>query len=108
YMELWRLAIADGNTELARVNRAEVEHYAPQPSPFATELAGYGSVNIAVDPPDAQSYLFEFLPLRATDKDGNALPSRTIPVPYDAKRREVDQAFIDAERVLLFGKSSAL
>jgi serine/threonine protein kinase/formylglycine-generating enzyme required for sulfatase activity len=97
-MELWRRALEEENTELARSHRREVERYAPMPSPFADELNGFGSVKFALDSPDAEAFLFTFEMLRARGKDGNELPARLIPVPYDAVKMEPDHTFLEAER----------
>ncbi|MCU1286511.1 MAG: serine/threonine protein kinase [Acidobacteriales bacterium] len=98
YMELWRLAIAEDNIELARATRADVERNAPEPNPFAAELAGFGTLALSFDPPDTESFLFRFETLRAKDGSDNDLPARLIPVPFNPNTNKIDQAFIDAER----------
>jgi eukaryotic-like serine/threonine-protein kinase len=98
YMELWRLALAEKNPELMRANRAELERYSPPPSPFSDELNGFGTVEVAVEPADAEIYLYTFETLRATDKQGNALPPRLIPVPFDLEMQKPDDRFMLLER----------
>jgi len=98
YMELWRLALAEKNVELMRANRAELERYAAAPSPFSDELNGFGNIQASVDPPDAETYLYSFETLRATDKHGNALPPRLIPVPFDLETHKPDDRFMELER----------
>ncbi len=98
YMEQWRLALAENNVELAKATRADVERYAPSPSPFAAELNGFGSLNISFDPPDAEAYLFRYETLRSKDAKGSDLPARLIPVPYDFRAKKSDASFLDAER----------
>ena len=98
FMNLWRLALAEKNPDLMQATRAEVVRYAGEPNPYLDELNGLGSVNIALDPPDTEAYLYSFDLLQANDKDGNALPPRLIPVPYDAQSRQLDRAFLEAER----------
>jgi formylglycine-generating enzyme required for sulfatase activity len=99
YMELWRLALAEKNVELMRANRAELERYAPPPSPFSDELNGFGSVDVLVEPPDAETYLYSFETLRATDKQGVALPPRLIPVAFDVETHKPDEQFLGLERL---------
>jgi serine/threonine-protein kinase len=108
YMELWRLALAEKNFELMRANRAELERYAPSPSPFSSELNGFGNIQAAVDPPDAEVYLYSFETLRATDKQGNALPPRLIPVPFDLDAQKPDERFMELERSRAAGDESVL
>ena len=98
YMELWRLALAEKNVELMRANRAELERYAPSPSPFTDELNGFGNIEAVVDPPDAETYLYSFETLRATDKQGNALPPRLIPVPFDFESHKANEFVLEMER----------
>jgi eukaryotic-like serine/threonine-protein kinase len=98
YMELWRLALAEKNAELMRANRAELERYAPPPSPFSDELNGFGTLDVVADPPDADIYLYTFETLRATDKQGNALPPRLIPVPFNLETQKSDDRFMLLER----------
>ncbi len=97
-MELWRLAIAEKNVELAKATRADVERYEPSPSPFTAELNGFGSLAITFDPPNADAYLFRYEVFRSKDAKGADLPSRLIPVPYDFKAKKSDAAFMAAER----------
>jgi serine/threonine protein kinase/formylglycine-generating enzyme required for sulfatase activity len=97
-MELWRLAIREDNTELARVTRREVENYAPDPGFFSAELNGYGSVIATFDAPDAEPFLFRFETLSVPPKDGVAQPARLIPVPYDVKHQSIDTAFLQQEQ----------
>jgi formylglycine-generating enzyme required for sulfatase activity len=98
YMELWRLAISEDNVELARANRADIERYAPSPSPFAEELNGFGSLTVTFDPPTTEAFLFRFETLRSRDNKRNDLPARMIPVPYDSKAGKTDQSFLESER----------
>ena len=98
YMELWRLALVEKNPDLMQATRAEVMRYAGDPNPYLDELNGLGSVNIAFDPPETEAYLYTFELLQATDKEGNALPPRLVPVPYDVQKKQSDHAFLDAER----------
>jgi serine/threonine protein kinase len=98
YMEMWRLALAEKNVELMRANRAELERYAPPPSPFSDELNGFGTLDVAVDPPDADIYLYTFETLRATDKQGIALPPRLIPVAFNVEAQKPDERFMLLER----------
>ena len=98
YMELWRRALEEENVELARSHRQEVERYAPDPSPFTAELNGYGSLAVTFEPANAESFLFTFTELRSKDKDGKDLPVRLVPVPYDAKSRKLDEAFLRSEQ----------
>jgi eukaryotic-like serine/threonine-protein kinase len=98
YMELWRLALAEKNVELMRANRAELERYAPPPSPFSDELNGFGSVEVAVNPPDAEIYLYKFETLHATDKQGVTLPPRLIPVAFNLENQKADDRFMLLER----------
>ncbi len=98
YMELWRRALEEDNTELARSLRQDVERYAPDPSPFAAELNGYGSLRVTFSPADTESFLFTFAELRAKDKDGKDLPVRLVPVPYDPADRKLDESFLKAEQ----------
>ena len=97
YMELWRLAVAEGNGELARSNRRDVELFAPPPSPFSDELNGFGSLKLAFDAPDAEAYLFSFEPL-VHDESRTDLPPRLIPVPYDWQKRTSNTKFLAAEK----------
>ncbi len=98
YMALWRLALAEQNPDLMLANRTEVMKYAGTPNPYMDELNGFGSVNIALDPPDTEAYLYAFENLQSTDRDGNALPARMIPVPYDLQKRQTDKTFVEAEQ----------
>jgi eukaryotic-like serine/threonine-protein kinase len=97
YMELWRLAVAEGNSELARSHRRDIELFAPPPSPFSDELNGFGSLKITFDPPSAEAFIFSFEPL-VHDDTRLDLPPRLIPVPYDWSKRSPDAKFIEAER----------
>jgi len=98
YMALWRLALAEKNPDLMQATRAEVVRYAGAPNPYLDELNGLGTVDITVDPPQAEAYLYSFELLQASDLDGNALPPRLIPVDYDLERNQPDRAFLEAER----------
>lgn len=98
YMALWRLALAERNPDLMQATRAEVVRYAGTPNPFLDELNGLGTVDVTVDPPQAEAYLFSFEMLQANDREGNALPPRLIPVPYDLQNRQPDRAFLEAEK----------
>ena len=69
----------------------------PPPSPFSDEFDGFGSIDAIVDPPDAETYLYSFETLRASDKQGNALPRRLIPVPFNIEDRKIDDRFIGRE-----------
>lgn len=97
YMELWRLALAQDNQELMSAYRDEVERYAPDPDKYRKELDGFGDLQLTVDPSNADVYLFRFETLHSNDKEGNALPPRLIPVPFDPVERAVDAGFLDAE-----------
>ena len=98
FMELWRLALAEKNGDLMQATRAEVLRYAPDPGRYLEELNGRGSVNITLDPPDTEAYLYSYELLQATDKEGNAVAPRLIPVPYDVSKQQPDRAFLEAER----------
>ncbi|HVP44566.1 MAG TPA: bifunctional serine/threonine-protein kinase/formylglycine-generating enzyme family protein [Terriglobales bacterium] len=98
YMELWRLALAEKNPDLMQATRAEVLRYAPEPKSYLDELNGMGSVNIALNPPETEAYLYSYELLQATDKEGSALATRLIPVPYDVQKQQPDRAFLEAER----------
>jgi serine/threonine protein kinase/formylglycine-generating enzyme required for sulfatase activity len=98
YMELWRLARDQNNTVMMSVARGEVQRYAPGDEKLLTELNGFGKLELTLDPPDADAYLFSFETLHGFDKDGNALPERMVPVPYDPSKHQPDPAFMAAER----------
>lgn len=98
YMELWRLALGEENPELAKITRAEVERFSPDPALFSDELNGFGSLRVSFDPPTSEAYLFVYETLRARDGEGKDLPARLIPVPYDAKARRAERAFLEAEQ----------
>ncbi len=97
-MELWRLALAEKNPDLMQATRAEVIRYAGAANPYLDELNGRGTVSIILDPPETEAYLYSYEALQATSKDGNALPPRLIPVPYDVQKQQPDRAFLEAER----------
>ncbi len=98
YMELWRLALAQNNDELMSVYSGEVQRYAPNPEDYSKELDGLGDLELTVSPEDAEVYLFRFETLRATDQQGNALPPRLIPVPFNLQTLTSDAAFLLAEQ----------
>jgi serine/threonine protein kinase/formylglycine-generating enzyme required for sulfatase activity len=98
HMELWRLALAEGNAELARSHRLEVERFAPSPSPFRDELNGFGSLAITFEPAETVADLFVFETLLSQDASGRDLPARLIPVPFDVSRGAPDTAFLESER----------
>jgi formylglycine-generating enzyme required for sulfatase activity len=98
YMEMWRLALEENNNELARATRRDVETYAPNPSPFAAELNGFGSAHFVFDAPGTESYLFSFEQLHSHDAKFHQLPVRLIPVPFDLKRKQADDQFIRHEQ----------
>jgi len=97
YMELWRLALAENNEPLMSAYSAEVLRYAPDPAQYRHELEGLGSLKLTVDPADADVYLFRFETLHAKDAQGNQLPPRLIPVPFDPSGKAEDSAFLQAE-----------
>jgi formylglycine-generating enzyme required for sulfatase activity len=97
-MELWRIAVDEGNTELANVTRRDVESFAPDRSVYAVELNGFGSVILTFDAADAEAFLFSFETLDVAGKDGSPQPLRLIPVPYDVKSRSADTNFIRDEK----------
>jgi formylglycine-generating enzyme required for sulfatase activity len=96
-MELWRLSLAEGNAGLMRTARAEVERYAPSPSPYRDELEGKGSLELALSPPETQAWLFRFETLSARTVSGRLLPARLVPVPYDHGHGRADAAFLQQE-----------
>lgn len=98
YMELWRMARDNSNPVMMSVTRGEVERYAPGDGELLGELNGYGKVEISVDPPEADAYLFSFETIHGFDKNGDPLPERMVPVPYDPVKRQPDAAFLTAER----------
>ncbi len=98
-MDLWRLAVLEQNRELADVTRREVESLAPDPSVFAAELDGLGSVEATFDAPDAEAFLFRFETLNVLDKGGVPQPPRLIPVPYDLRQRRVENQFLYQEQM---------
>jgi eukaryotic-like serine/threonine-protein kinase len=97
YMEQWRLALGENNTELMRATRAQVEQYAPSPSKYTAELDGLGTVDVMIDPADAEVYLYSFQSLHPVDKQGNSLPVRLIPVPVDSSTYKPDDKFMQEE-----------
>lgn len=96
YMELWRLTPPD--SELRAAYRSEVERYAPDPAQYRQELDGFGSLQLTVDPPDADVYLFKFDVLRSFDRQNNVLPERLVPLPYNTKTGTTDGSFLLAEK----------
>ena len=98
YMDIWRIARDSNNTVMMSVARGEVERYAPGDEKLLEELNGYGRLEITIDPPEADAYLFSFETLRSVDKDGNPLPERMVPVPYDPVKRQPDATVLTAER----------
>lgn len=97
YMQLWRLELTEGNEDLMKVYGGEVLRYAPDPDQYRHELEGFGRLTLVVEPPDANVYLFRFETLHSNDAQGNVLPSRLVPVPYDPVARESDADFLAAE-----------
>src|SRR5262249_29730531 len=98
YMELWRLALSQNNDELMRVYKSEVLHYAPDPESYRKELDGLGTLDLTIDPPTAEVYLFRFETLRANDQQNTPLPARLIPVPFNLDELKSDDAFMRAEQ----------
>ncbi|HTC94768.1 MAG TPA: SUMF1/EgtB/PvdO family nonheme iron enzyme [Terriglobales bacterium] len=98
YMELWRLALAQNNDELMSEYSNQVLLYAPNPEDYSKELEGLGNLELTVVPEDAEVYLFRFENLRANDQQGNPLPSRLIPVPFNLQTLKSDDAFLLAEQ----------
>ena len=98
-MELWRLALSQNNEELMSVYRGNVLRYAPHPDDYRRELDGLGKLDVTVQPSDAEVYLFRFETLHSVDSQGNTLPPRLIPVPFDLATLTSDQAFLQAEQV---------
>ena len=96
-MELWRLAIDENNPELAKIMRADVEQFTPDPALFRDELNGFGSLDITLEPATAEAHLFQYETLHPKDKDGIDLPPRLIPVPYDVKTQTADANFLKSE-----------
>lgn len=97
YMELWRLALAENNDDLMKAYSAEVLRYAPDPADFQHELEGLGSLQLTIDPANADVYLFKYETMNATDRQGNLMASRLIPVPYNPEKRESDSDFLEVE-----------
>lgn len=97
YMQLWRLALAEGNEDLMKVYGGEVLRYAPDPDQYRHELEGFGRLTLVVEPGNADVYLFRFETLHSNDAKGNVLPPRLIPVPYDPVARQSDPDFLQAE-----------
>src|SRR5207237_2227981 len=62
------------------------------------ELDGFGSLQLTVDPPEADVYLFKFEMLRSFDRVGNVLPERLVPLPYNTKTGQTDGSFLLAEK----------
>src|SRR5438034_37066 len=60
YMELWRLAWQENRQELMQAYSAEVLRYAADPAQYRQELEGLGSLQLTVDPPNADVYLFRY------------------------------------------------
>jgi len=98
YMELWRMARDHNNPVMMSVTRGEVERYAPGDDEIIAELNGYGKLEITISPPEADAYLFSFETIHGFDKNGNPLPERLVPVPYDPVKRQPDAVFLAAER----------
>lgn len=98
YMEMWRMALKEENVELAKSARREVQRFAPDPSPFTKELNGFGTVAITFDPPETEAALFSFETIRTKGKDGKDDPPRLIPVPYDPAKKQIDTAWLEAEK----------
>ena len=71
--------------------RAEVERYAGTKSKYADELNGWGSLQLALSPADAEAYLFSFEPYAGTDRGGAVQTPRLIPVPFDLKALKADR-----------------
>ncbi|HEV2113760.1 MAG TPA: serine/threonine-protein kinase, partial [Terriglobales bacterium] len=97
YMDLWRLALAEDNDDLMKAYSAEVLRYAPDPADFQHELDGLGSLQLTVDPANADVYLFKYETMNATDRQGNLIAPRMVPVPYDPDTRESDSGFLEVE-----------
>ena len=97
YMQLWRLALAEGNEDLMNVYGGEVLRYAADPDQYRHQLEGFGRLTLIVEPQEANVYLFRFETLHSNDAQGNVLPSRLIPVPYDPVARASDADFLQAE-----------
>src|SRR5207245_5356275 len=76
---------------------AEVLRYAADPAQYRQELEGLGSLQLTVDPPNADVYLFRYETLHATDARGNLLPPRLVPVPYDPAAKQSDPDFLETE-----------
>ncbi|MCI0350184.1 MAG: bifunctional serine/threonine-protein kinase/formylglycine-generating enzyme family protein [Acidobacteriales bacterium] len=98
YMEIWRMARDQNNPVMMSVARGEVERYAEGNEKLLAELNGFGKLDIALDPPEADAYLFSFETMHGFDRNGNALPERMVPVPYDPVKRQPDTSFLTAER----------
>ena len=97
YMELWRLAWQENRQELMQAYSAEVLRYAADPAQYRQELEGLSSLQLTVDPPNADVYLFRYETLHATDARGNLLPPRLLPVPYDPAAKQSDPDFLETE-----------
>ncbi len=97
YMELWRLALADDNTQLMAHLRQSVEEYAPSLDDYVEELDGLGQAALTIGPDDASAWLFRYEPLHATSPEGAAMAPRLVPVPFDPKTKTPDRGFLKRE-----------
>lgn len=98
YMEIWRMARDHNNVVMMSVARGEVERYAPADEKLISELNGYGRLEVTIDPPEADAYLFSFETIHGFDTSGNALAERMVPVPFDPIKKQPDAAFLTEER----------
>jgi hypothetical protein len=80
------------------VARGEVERYAPGDEKLLSELNGYGKLEITIDPPEADAYLFSFETIHGFDKNGNHLAERSAAwkLPAAAERAQCPGARGDA------------
>src|SRR5579859_1424750 len=98
YMEQWRLAMSKENFALAENARREVNRYeGGEPNRHSAELNGDAVADLALDPPEAQLYLYKFVPMDSRLLDGSS-GSLQVPVPYDLKKFDVDPAALRSEQ----------
>jgi serine/threonine protein kinase/formylglycine-generating enzyme required for sulfatase activity len=78
YMSRWREAELEGDAARMALYRSAVERHDAE-GRHRLELLGRGTIRVAVDPPDAQLYLFRYEPYETVRSD-DPVP-RLVPVP---------------------------
>ncbi|MCB9902899.1 MAG: protein kinase [Planctomycetes bacterium] len=93
FLSRWREAVASGDTERAELFRRSVESYDAR-GEHQRELLGRSELNVAVEPMDAELYLFRYVPYEEL-RDGADVP-RLVPVPTSGIGMALDEPWATA------------